>query len=464
MKNLQQSYLVGFLNTFFIIVFFILSFISSSQAQPQPTSTINTVPASPSIVFVSSRKLMVRNRRPNGSLSAARAYVIHGVTWNPSTKAPALGPDPSYGGLTQYGFFFDWPGRAPQGHELFAIWQQTEFEAHYQQDLPLIQGMNANTVRVYSDMNSDPGVTKRILDECYRRGIMVIMTVANTKMDLDSKRYLYVVNVYKNHPAILMWALGNEWNSNLYFAYSNINSAMMATNLAAQEIKAQDRNHPVSSVLGDQFNTLPVICKTTDTCCTASDGTNNVPVIVKEVSAVDIWGLNIYRGKTFGNLFAQWRNITTKPFYLSEFGIDSFASNDFKVINCYQAGNVIGQEDQLTQATGDIGLWQELKKQLSTVNKNGQAVGGLIHEFNDELWKVGSFIVGLGGLVDYDGPDNIASTADDDTSYDDYNSEGFYGLGAQPDNVFNEEYFGVVDANRVPKPIYWQLKNFYAQL
>lgn len=84
--------------------------------------------------------------------------------------------------------------------------------------------------------------------------------------------------------------------------------------------------------------------------------------------------------------------------------------------------------------------------------------------FNDGLWQVGCYHVDLGGLVDYDGPDNLPNTPDDDTSYDEYNSEGFYMPGSFPDNVANVEYFGVADADRKPKKAYFQLKDYYGKL
>lgn len=63
----------------------------------------------------------------------------------------------------------------------------------------------------------------------------------------------------------------------------------------------------------------------------------------------------------------------------------------------------------------------------------------------------------LGGLVNYDGPDNIPQTPDDDHSYDDYNNEGFVLFGAAVDNVLNEERFGLVDADRQPKLAYQRM-------
>ena len=79
--------------------------------------------------------------------------------------------------------------------------------------------------------------------------------------------------------------------------------------------------------------------------------------------------------------------------------------------------------------------------------------GGVVFNFNDQLWKVGNYNVGLGGLVNY--------TAGD-TSYNTYNPDGFVVPGGHPDGVANEEYFGLVDADRNPKQVYQALRTAFA--
>ena len=269
------------------------------------------VPVGPSDVYVQGTQLMVRKRKTDGSLDVARPYIIKGLTWSAGTRAPAQGPNPLNPTQTvPYGFFFDWPSRVPQGDKVLGFWLQEEVEARYLTDLASIASMSANTVRLYDEPNSDPAVSRLILDTCYERGIMVIMTVAGSKADLDTGRHLTIVNRYKDHPAILMWSLGNEWNLNLYYGYPDLTSAANATQQAAQAIASADSFHPVSSSLGD------------------------IPTgVVGSVPAVEIWGLNVYRGINFGNLFAQWQAQTSKPFYLGEFGTDSFRSTGYRVVN-----------------------------------------------------------------------------------------------------------------------------------
>ena len=415
------------------------------------------VPKGASDVYVQGTQLMVSKRQWDGTLGPAQPYLMKGVTWSPATRAPAQGPNPLQPALSvPYGFFFDWPGQNPQGHVVLEFWLRAQFAAHDLSDLPLLASMGANTVRVYTDLSNDPATALQILDHCYEQGLMVILTVAGSKTDLQAGLHIQRVTQYKDHPAILMWSLGNEWNFNSYYGYASIQQAIDVTQMAAQQIKALDSHHPVSSVLGDRF-TLPPVCDPGDPCCGPVEANTTVPAIVSAVSAVDIWGLNVYRGSSFGQLFAQWSAITPRPFYLSEFGTDSFGSQSYQLVSCGLADAVSGGDDQPSQAALLSSLWQELAQHLSSVNLVEQAVGGLVHTFNDELWKVGSYHVGLGGLVPYDGPDGIPGTADDDTSYDEYNADGFV-LGAHPDGVANEEYFGLVDADRAPKQAFTTLQ------
>jgi hypothetical protein len=118
------------------------------------------------------------------------------------------------------------------------------------------------------------------------------------------------------------------------------------------------------------------------------------------------------------------------------------------------ADNVTGTPDPQTQAIVITDLWGELDDQLSASNSRNPAVGGLVFAFNDALWPVGNFHVGLGNLVDY--------TVD--TSYDDYNTEGIILSSIVPDGVANAEYFGLVDQGRTQKQAYTALGQIYNTL
>lgn len=378
-------------------------------------------------VYVQGRQLIVEKRLPDGTLDKPIPYVMKGINWAPTAAAPDSGPDPDNPNkLTPYGFFYDWTGH--NGGKLLKYWSQTEYQRRYLQDIPILKELGVNTVRVYVDFGKDLQVVNKILDELYANGIMVVMTVSLAKDNFESGDYLEVVKLYKDHPAILVWALGNEWNFNFYYGYTYA-QAVSATQQYAQLVKLEDPMHPVSSCLGDNFNQI-------------SD-------VVTKCPSVDLWSINVYRGKSFYNLFSQWESISSQPFFFSEFGIDSFDTVSYTLVNGYQADNCIGNLNENLQADYAVKLWDEIKINLSAKDPEKVCLGGTYFQFNDQLWKVGCYHAGLGGL--------------NDTNYDYsiYDTEGFEICGGFPDDVANEEYFGVVTAEREKKAVFPKLKEVF---
>lgn len=428
---------------------------SSSSAVPQIASQTSLKTAqgpecvrSSNIVTIKNKQLWIRKRLTDGSLDQPMLFVIKGISWSPATIAPDTGPNPDnpFNPMDKvpYGFFFDWEGRKPQGHEVFLYWLRSQFFDHYKKDIPLIKAMNVNTVRVYTDFSLNPGAYNKILDEFYKNNIMVIVTVSASKSEMDSGRYAKVVQEYKDHPAVLMWALGNEWNLdyNKFWGYTTVAEAAEAVNKAAAEIKKIDSNHPVCSVIGDRFTDL--------------DPTNTIEWVLRICPEVDVWGINVYRGVSFGDLFKEWEKISSKPLFIAEFGTDSFRTISYDVTADNKAYNCKGEEDEEMQAKIISSLYKELKNHLSALDEKEICLGGLVYGFNDELWKAGSYHVGLGGLVDYKDPEQK-------TSYKRYDTQGYCIKGSHPDDVANEEYFGVVNANRVPKKAYHEIQRLYGE-
>ncbi|MDD4201915.1 MAG: glycoside hydrolase family 2 TIM barrel-domain containing protein [Candidatus Omnitrophica bacterium] len=409
-------------------------------------STAEALQTNGSFSIVKDNVLNVAGRKEDGQLDLTKPYLIKGVVWNPATRAPQKGINPKTKRTKiDYGFFFDHENQDPKGYEVLRYWLQQEYQKYFLSDIMLMKKMNVNTVRVFNCFSDDPEINTRILDEFFRNNIMVIMTVALTKKDIDDKEYVKVVEMCKDHPAILMWAIGNEWNlSNMgYSGYKTIVKAAKAVNLVAEEIKRMDPYHSVSTVIGD------VLCD--------KYNVNLVKWFVEECTNIDLWGINSYRGKTFGDLFDKWEDISGKPFYFSEFGVDSFMTEKYKLYKNVFAKRCKGEESQLIQSEYVMGLWEEVKNNLSFYKPEKKCIGGLVFSFNDALWKVGSYHSGLGGIINYTNPYEASC-------YSKYDTEGFYMKNAFPDDVANEEYFGIVNADREPKSVFYALQEFYASL
>jgi len=324
----------------------------------------------PSLVTVSGHRLLVQKRQPDGSLAPAEPYVIHGVDWAPASSS-TTGDDAA---------------------------RRAEFLNAVATDAPLLESLHVNTVRMYLDPGLDAGALV-VLDTLWAHGIMVILNVDGSRNDLT--RTQQVVSFYKDHPAVLLWMLGSEWNINLYYGKTECNTPLKAaqcTETAAQLVKSLDTNHPVASSYGEiDINASGLHLADTQ------NYVNNV------CPSVDVWAVNVFRGDSFGTLFDQWRSISTKPMFLGEFGTDAMV-------------HPADLPDETMQAGWDLCLWNHAITELSAVQPPLVSLGGLVFEWNDEWWKV-------------------PPAGSQDTG-------GFTNANGHPDGFANEDWFGIVDVNR----------------
>ncbi len=362
------------------------------------------VPAGPSVVWVEpgGRRVFVRDRLGDGSLSDPYSLLIKGVNWSPASR----GSDPDGAPEAFRAGFAEWAGR----------------------DLPLMAQLGANTVRFYHDPGTDGGA-REVLDACYRRGIKVMMPVDSPwHQDVANLgNVAAVVAAWKDHPAVLCWVVGNEWDINHYYgSFASLGAAAAFTESAAQLVKSLDAQHPVATVIADPHipdygNGGPHHDLDRQTA-PFSAGPFTSDLVATGVPSVDIWGVNIYRGPGFTDAFAQWAAISTKPVFVGEFGADSYDHDT-------------AAENQPMQAAFDARLWEELACELAANRAGGIALGGLLFEFNDEWWKTG-------------GP-----------GFHDVSNEVNYG---QPDGRNDEEWFGIVDIDRNPKQAFATMQGRFA--
>lgn len=358
-----------------------------------PTESLRAAAPGPSMVKTKGRVLLVKDRKDNGKLQEEKSFVIKGVCWSPVS----IGTANDYGSRV----------------EAFGHW--------YRKDIDLISRMNANTVYTFLDFGTDQKAFE-VLAALHQHKIKAIVTV-DVEGTNNVQQIKEVVSKYKEHPAILMWAIGNEWNINLYHGkFSSLLEAAKATEEAARLIKTLDKNHPVASIFGD---------------ITIKHAQISTSVIVNEIApSVDVWGLNIYRGDNFGDLFDYWKAISSKPIFISEFGTDSFYSRSWWPAR--------GREDGGMQKTFISSLWKDLRDNLSACNPQNVALGGTVFEWVDEWWKV---------KISNDGNNYRQDTNGFPSTWNKF---------AHPDGFANEEYFGIVRIDRTPKPIYDELKHLYS--
>jgi len=142
---------------------------------------------------------------------------------------------------------------------------------------------------------------------------------------------------------------------------------------------------------------------------------------------MDVWGLNVYRGISFYDLFDRWTPLSTEPMFVSEYGADAWDARGS------------GSENEAAQAQATTALTNELLAHSSSRGASGVTLGGTIFEWSDEWWK-----------------DSAGTNATHDTG------GAAPGSGPYPDMTFNEEWWGIVDIDRNLRPAAEALRAIYA--
>ena len=221
------------------------------------------------------------------------------------------------------------------------------------------------------------------------------------------KEMLEVVEKYKNVSGVLMFAFGNESNYGLEWSsleienlpegerhkekakylYSLFNEVMTAG-------KKIDKNHPFTVVNGE---------------------VQYIDLIAEYVPALDIFGVNSYRGKSYTDLWEDVKNKLDLPVLFFESGSDAYNART-------------KQEDMLSQATILKNQWQEMYTKSYGNGEEGNSIGAFVFEWRDEWWKF-----------------NVGEQAEMDV----HNTNASWAAGGYPSdfvegaNNMNEEWWGI---------------------
>lgn len=340
--------------------------VTVSFVQRQPSEvTINT----------SNRQLLV-----NGN-----PFTIKGVGYSPVP----IGDDPET--TPPYGDYFT-----------------SDYSSIYDRDLPLLRDMGANTIHLWVWDNTADHLA--FLDKAYNDGVNPIYVIAgfwiNPSLDIDptspsnvrgqlKAQFREMVAIHKNHPAILMWAIGSDLNASSMYGNHLDHLFSLINELATESHVEEGSNyHPVTTALAD-INLI-----------------NTILNHDASVPALDVWGANVYRGNTFGTLFADFYAASTKPLAILEYGIDSYDNTH---------GDEYEKIGTPYQADYAETLWKEIEANADT------CIGGSIMAYSDEWWK-GKYGTGTGC------PDNNPAV----------HSTCGYTAASHPDGYSNEEYSGIV--------------------
>ncbi len=332
-------------------------------------------------------------------------------------------------------------------------------EAILKRDFTILQEMYANTIRIWKgDDTFDLAtgrypvhLTRKTFNLAQQFGLHIIAgfwintwgaqcqgdkIVYNTPDFTDKEirkdlmvRFRHFVEMFKNHPALLFWAVGNE--NNYHLDPNDINqirgfySLMNELGKIVREVEGEKSYHPLAIVNGDlKYLGDPVY------------GADD-----KSLPYVDIWGVNVYRGDSFGDLFREFQKRTKKPLWIAEFGVDAW-----NALNPYEPS--YGYEDQETQARWDGQLWDEVVLNNSFLPDLDfkfwetdcvpVTIGATVMEYSDEWWKPYEWIEGgrFNATHDYFGTPPQDTTCPPDGIIDWY--------PPSPDNHFTDEWWGIV--------------------
>lgn len=324
----------------------------------------------------------------------------------------------------------------------------------YADDFAAIAAAGANTVRIYSTF-----LTTTMLDEAWANGLYVIPTfgVDPVQLGCDAGRaYMQdrleeAIAEWKNHPAILLWMLGNE------IAAGQPQAELCDTGTCSISSAACGNEGDCTSGFCS-FNTatvcnpavIPTTCPQTpvaQTCIPESCAKGWFPQLNALAAAVDVadpshptgtsqadvgnigiascsddaalpnldlWGANLYRGCTFSTAFNTYRTESGKPLLITEFGSDSW-------------NNGSGVEDQTMQDSCIASLLDEARGALAVTDPaNGVSTGQVLFSWMDEWWKA------------FDGGGTCSNTY-----WDKHDAcEGWTQFG-YPDPSIQEEWWGI---------------------
>lgn len=305
----------------------------------------------------------------------------------------------------------------------YNLWDQSDdfIQKALYDEMSMLKNLGVNAIRVYT------GIQPKWITYIYEKyGIYTMLNhsfgrygltlegawIANTDYsDLRTRELLLkevkeLAEAYKGTSGLLLYLLGNENNYGLFWGGAETEdipvedrkSAQRARymytlfNEAAIAMKSIDEKHPVSFCNGDLLF---------------------MDIIAEECKDVDIFGINVYRGLSFTDLYDRVKSEYDKPVLLTEFGSDAFNA-------------ITNEEAQKDQAIYNVANWKEIYENAAGLGKNGNSIGGFTFQFSDGWWKFGQ-------TINLDVHDNNAS----------WENGGYHFDYTPGKNNMNEEWFGI---------------------
>lgn len=377
--------------------------------------------------------------------------------------------------------------------EPFGDYFTSEYRAIWQRDLPLIEAMGANTIRLYA-WNYDNDHSE-FLDMAmkYHIRVLVPLSVGSSEWFPYENIQTELINAmknevkrYKGHQAVLGYMIGNEMNAPWNGLMHHINTVL--------ECKFDERPVGQGGCFEAPFSPSSP-CYAANKCIydgifafldRAAEGIReslaDAPRLVTSPLAdldqlvahlaeydrstrLDLWSVQVYRGRYFGrssdnNFIVEVERALPngKPLFFSEYGVDAYFDPCGLPGASWPCYNTIdnpmnGYEDEETQSDWVVDMSRILLDKRSDVldennQPSGPVVGGLVMAWIDELWKTHQNVQGC--YPQYGDPKFNPIQCDAHAHADCPNHNltknalcGFY-MTSFPDHYVNEGWFGVM--------------------
>ncbi len=305
----------------------------------------------------------------------------------------------------------------------YSLWSQPDdiIKEALDNEMALLKNMGVNTIRVYA------GIPKKWIEYIYSNyGIYTILNhtfgrygltingtwLPNTEYsdprvhDLLLKEVTQLAQEYKDTKGLLLFLLGNENDYGLFW------DGAETENIPVEDRRSTKRAYPMYKLFNDAAVSIKKLDKSHPIAICNGD-LLFLNIIAKECQDIDIFGSNVYRGTSFGDLFERVKKEYGKPVLFTEFGADAF-------------NTVNNEEDQKSQSYYLLNNWKEIYANTAGLGKAQNAIGGCTFQFSDGWWKYGQ-------TINLDIHDTNAS----------WSNGGYFRDFVKGDNNMNEEWFGI---------------------
>ncbi|MEM1405854.1 MAG: glycoside hydrolase family 2 TIM barrel-domain containing protein [Bacteroidota bacterium] len=333
----------------------------------------------------------------------------------------------------------------------YSLWNQPDdiIKAALDAEMSLLKNMGVNTIRVYTGIQprwityiyNNYGIYTMLNHSFGRYGLTIdgAWVAVTDYRDRATQELLLsevseMTELYKNTPGLLLFLLGNENNYGLFWAGAETED--FPDDEEEKRFIGEKRGRPMYKLMNDAVLKMKEIDPSHPVAICNGD-LLFADIIAQECKDVDIYGVNMYRGESFGDAFERVKNELDKPILFTEFGTDAYNA-------------LTNSEDQKMQAYFMVENWKEIYANAAGLGKAGNSIGGFTFQFSDGWWKYGQ-------TRNLDVHDNTASWA----------NGGYYLDFEEGTNNMNEEWFGICAKGRTdarglytlyPRAAYYALK------